>query len=208
MVNTFIVGDFEFTAKTLDSRRKLKQAVECIQIINIIADDSVVKSNKGFKNHPAVLMWKPYLNALKLYYNIFIKELKKNKVNLIKMQEYEIIDKIEMPWFITFEPLINSHKARLYQKDPFYYKDKFSFPEEYLTFGYIWPTRYDLNFYLSYNYNIKDIADPLNKLYINTRYCDQILKSGKRKGEQCNNIIKIIDNKYCGVHQRYIQHKD
>ncbi len=198
MVNIFLVGDFDFTCKTLDPRRKFKQAVESRQIISILTDET----KQGFKNHPAVAMWRPYLGALKLYYNTFIRELKKDGFKIQKMEEFTDNEPVVMPWFIDFMPLIYSHRARLYQKDPFYYKDKFTFPDEYLNIGYIWTNRHDKEFYLDYNYNVKDIADPLNIIYKDVKYCQKLLKSGKRKGEPCNNIIKNKTDDFCGVHMR------
>ena len=122
MVNTFIVGDFKFTASVLDRRRKLKQAVETRQIITIIESG---KTDGGFVNHPVIKMRKSYLDALKTYYNIFIQSCKDDDFNLSKLVTIPAPEKYEMPWFITFQLLIMSHRARLYQKDPVYYAGKF-----------------------------------------------------------------------------------
>ena len=46
MVNIFIVGSYEFTAKTLDKKRKLKQAIELKQIIDTIKRVNKVKELK------------------------------------------------------------------------------------------------------------------------------------------------------------------
>lgn len=229
MVNTFIVGDFLFTAKVLDNRRKLKQAVEAKQIISIIMSMNSTTSktssttssttSSGFRNHPAVIMWKPYLPALILYYNTFVKCLIDNNFKLDKLTLMPLIqsdssdftkteDKsfdefnIEMPWFVNFMPMIYSHRARLYQKDPIYYKDKFEFPEEYLSLGYIWPSRKPKEFYLNEKYEISEIADKLDKKYLNSNFCKAILKTGIKKGQECMNNIKD-NNKYCGIHKKY-----
>ena len=58
---------FKQSARVLDWRRLGKQRVEGMQIINAIEgkprQDS--KPYKGWLNHPATVMWRPYLNALK-----------------------------------------------------------------------------------------------------------------------------------------------
>jgi len=204
MVNTFIIGDFDFCAQVLDKRRKLKQAVEAKQIIDIITQTN--KEKKGFSNHPAVIMWKPYCNALILYYNKFIEQLLLDKVNLVKLTKIDIpsaiVMDIEMPWFLTFMPFIYSHRARLYQKDPEFYKNKFEFPQEYLSIGYIWPARHNKEYYIERESRPSEIADKLNILYVDARYCPAILKSGKRKGQPCSNILKSKMVNLCGVHNK------
>ena len=119
MVNTFLIGsDFEYTVSHLDPRRKLKQAVEAQQIISIIEKKHIDKDYKGgFYNHPIVHMWYDHLNALKAYYNALIIELQKCSVKLDKLKKIPEED-YEMPWFMSYMPLIYSHRARLYQKDP------------------------------------------------------------------------------------------
>ena len=59
-------SNFRKTARYLDYRRLGKQRVEAYQILNVLTGKS--KGN-GWKNHPAVKMWKGYENALKLYLN-------------------------------------------------------------------------------------------------------------------------------------------
>ena len=51
--------------KSLDSRRLGKQRVEAHQILNILLNRT---KTKGWRNHPAVKMWKGHVNALN--YNI------------------------------------------------------------------------------------------------------------------------------------------
>ncbi len=73
MVNTFIVSsDPKKCAKALDNKRLGKQRVEAYQIINLLEHKDDTK--KGFSNHPATQMWKPYLAGLKYYYNCIVEE--------------------------------------------------------------------------------------------------------------------------------------
>ena len=59
---------FEKSAKVLDYRRLGKQRVEGMQIINAIENPNP----QGWKNHPIVIMWTPYVTALKHYTNVMI----------------------------------------------------------------------------------------------------------------------------------------
>jgi len=208
MVNTFLIGSFEYTAISLDHQRLLKQAVEAKQVIMIIEfKQNNPKSYKqiGFQNHPLVKMWFNYLNALKLYYNTILSRLfLLKKFNIKKLDYYIIPDTkdIEMPWFLDYKPLIYSHRARLYQKNPFYY-DFLEFPDEYLNIGYIWVGRYEKEFYLNeINENSFEdlilISDPLHERYIEPKYCPALKKNGK----ECRHMIKTKKDTYCGIHKK------
>ena len=77
-MQTFLpYSNFQKTAEVLDWRRLGKQRVEAMQIHNTIIN------NTGWKHHPIVKMWTPYLNALKLYHNIINNNLR-NIPGLIK----------------------------------------------------------------------------------------------------------------------------
>lgn len=54
--------DFTATAKVLDRQRLGKQRVETVQIIN-----ALTLPEYGWKNHPAVKMWRGYVPALAAY---------------------------------------------------------------------------------------------------------------------------------------------
>lgn len=56
--------DFSRTAQCLDWRRLGKQRVETKQVLNIVSDRT---ETKGWRNHPAVLMWAGHDIALALY---------------------------------------------------------------------------------------------------------------------------------------------
>ena len=62
MVNTFLpFANFKKCAKVLDNKRLGKQRVEAKQIISILTDAT---KTKGWRSHPAVLMWKGHAKAL------------------------------------------------------------------------------------------------------------------------------------------------
>ena len=163
MVVTFVTGSLEYICETLDKKRLNKQKVEANQILK-----ASLGLTKGWINHPAVLMWKGYPNALKYYFNEITKACInrgfKNNMPLydfsqqqINNVEYQTIqdylengipiqassNKIIFPWWFQWEPLIYSHQASLLRKFPEYYnsifKDNFDNLEKYLQIGYLWP---------------------------------------------------------------------
>ena len=108
---------FRESAKVLDWRRLGKQRVEGMQIINAIEGKKRKdgKPYKGWLNHPATVMWRPYLNALKHYTNIIIAEwIRRGYNNNMKMYEYNIIEK---PHWLGKEEFHSSHRANLLRKD-------------------------------------------------------------------------------------------
>jgi hypothetical protein len=59
--------DFRKTANLLDYRRLGKQRVETKQILLTLDALEAGVTKKGWANHPAVLMWRGYSDALALY---------------------------------------------------------------------------------------------------------------------------------------------
>ena len=120
-------GSSIFAAQSLDSKRLNKQILECYQILNVLAGNSM-----GWRNHPAVLMWKGHEGALLEYVRDMIKEAKhrgikteNNEANINR-----IVSKswnTEKPsWMTNKETLsrvVATHRANLYRKDPIYYAE-------------------------------------------------------------------------------------
>ena len=135
MVNIFIpVEDPLAIAKILDSKRLGKQRVEAKQIINIITNKAV---SEAWKNHPAVLMWKPYPNELKYYYNIMVKEWI-NRGYKNNMTLYNVKSPIHMPWFMYCKPVTLSHQASLLRKNYSHYHKFFKVPTAYMKRLCLW----------------------------------------------------------------------
>jgi hypothetical protein len=164
MVVTFVTGSLEYICDTLDGKRLNKQKVEANQILN-----ASLGLTKGWINHPAVLMWKGYSNALKYYFNEIAKacirrgfknnmplyeftEEQLNNVEYQSVQDYlengipieASTNKIIFPWWFQWKPLIYSHQASLLRKFPDYYTFTFNQDEpnelkKYLSTGYLWP---------------------------------------------------------------------
>ena len=121
--------------KALDSRRLGKQRVEAFQILNILLNRT---NKKGWRNHPAVKMWRGYENALKLYLNKAIKLwIAKGFRNTMKLEKIE--GKIILPKWFGNKEFHNSHKSNLLRKNPEHY---FEFSKEVSNdLEYIWPCK-------------------------------------------------------------------
>lgn len=151
MVVTFVIGSMEYICEELDRKRLNKQKVEANQILN-----AGLELTKGWVNHPAVLMWKGYSNALKYYFNqitnacvrrgfknnMQLYEFTEEQLNNIKYQSVQdylqngipieaSTDKIVFPWWFQWKPLIYSHQASLLRKDNKYYKMSFYMFDDY-----------------------------------------------------------------------------
>jgi hypothetical protein len=138
-MQTFLPTDnIEEVAQILDNKRLNKQKVEAYQILNTLSG----KSN-GWKNHPAVLMWKGHEGFLVEYALIMAQEcLKRNfKDTLIpKLKEYDKMypDKTKPNWFGNKE-FHDSHKSNLIRKKPEYYQQFWSNISPDME--YVWPVR-------------------------------------------------------------------
>ena len=133
---------FHISAEMLDYRRLGKQRVEAKQILNALDPEY---NKKGWKTHPAVLMWKGYEEALKYYANCMIKEWVKRGYN--NTMELYTVDpkKYELPPFIGVDDFHKSHRVNLLRKDIEFYSDIFPDEAKLSTFEiegypYWWPT--------------------------------------------------------------------
>jgi len=203
MVTTFLVcSDYREAVKVLDKARLGKQRVEAYQILQTLKE--VPDRKKGYQRHPAVLMWKGFEESLKMYFNASVQEWTSRGYE--NNYEYFEVDekKVEHPWWKSFAPLHYSHQASLSRKDPEYYKGKFpELPEEYTKLGYLWPSR--LTEEQVTRISKGEVLSP-SVLCDVIRYnkvlgkCKVLIKSGKRKGEECGAGIKIPGEKACGRH--------
>ena len=115
-MQTFLPYDnFEESASVLDWKRLGKQRVEAMQIVNAI------EKQTGWRHHPVVHMWTPYIPALKHYTNVMIEEWIKrgynNTMNLYDVTEYEY----DPPNWLGNKTFHSSHRANLLRKDFLYY---------------------------------------------------------------------------------------
>lgn len=133
-MQTFLpYSDFEKSAKVLDYRRLGKQRVEAFQILNVLEN----KTNKiGWKNHPAVKMWRGFEDALKQYQRIMILEwIRRGYKNNMKIPEEN--KNFKIPFWINNEEFHASHRSNLKRKDSIYYA-QFTEPND---LPYIWPVQ-------------------------------------------------------------------
>jgi hypothetical protein len=122
-------------AHSLDYRRLGKQRVEAYQILRTLRGHS-----HGWKNHPAVKMWRGYDDALALYMNAMIDEwIARGYKNTMKKEDVRGSPKF--PWWFAWKPLHDSHKASLNRKMPSWYS--FDVDDVFTKHGYIWPSVLD-----------------------------------------------------------------
>lgn len=91
------------------------------------------------------------------------------------------------PWWNSVR-VHNSHKAALLRKDPTYYTERLSVPDEYLPRGYIWPHKWSVE--QLNTLPLEQLTDPA----VTIEFCTAI----KGDGDRCKNKIKNGDR--CGVH--------
>ena len=72
------------SAQALDSKRLNKQILEAYQILNVLSGNS---PTGGWRNHPAVLMWKGHEYSLRSYAYTMIGEARKRGIKVDKNQE-------------------------------------------------------------------------------------------------------------------------
>lgn len=121
-MQTFMPHDsYEESARALDSKRLGKQRVECKQILRTLLGETA-----GWKNHPAVLMWKGYEASLCRYAIVVCETWIKRDYNDTLLEYFQQKLK-ELPpsgdptWFGDSR-FHSSHRSNLLRKDPEYYK--------------------------------------------------------------------------------------
>jgi hypothetical protein len=127
-MQTFVpYADLNKSAAVLDSKRLNKQLLEGRQIYQILVQR---RTKGGWVNHPAVLMWKNYDNALYAYLQAIKTEC--NRRNISTEKNWEAInqmyhwnwdrgnDVVMPPWW-NDERVHESHRNNLYAKDPDFY---------------------------------------------------------------------------------------
>ena len=126
---------FDKSAQALDNKRLNKQVLECYQILKGLSSDD---PNAGWRNHPAVKMWRKHEGQLWLYTMAMVKEADKRGIktdkNVSNLNELKAVAGDNWGYSVTewskdafvMNRLTTSHKANLYTKDPIYYCEFFS----------------------------------------------------------------------------------
>lgn len=130
-MQTFLPSrNFIKSAQILDSKRLNKQILECYQILNVLSGQS---PTGGWRNHPAVKMWRGHEQTLHMYVNAMIAEAKRRGIKTEKNEENirNLFDRVghtwgaELPdWYLDDHKImriVTTHKANLFNKDPMYY---------------------------------------------------------------------------------------
>ncbi len=141
--------DFEQTARALDTRRLGKQRVETLQIVR-----ALTRPGNGWRNHPAVRMWRGYPEALGAYGAVVCAEWRRRgyadtceaKINadlraagvrVPVRSEAELRAAGQLPPWLADEKLQLSHRSALVRKDPDHYRPLFGDVPPDLP--YVWP---------------------------------------------------------------------
>ena len=143
-MQTFLpYSSFPMSAKCLDYRRLGKQRIETKQIWQTLMGQS---KGAGWKNHPAVLMWKGYENALIWYGEIMCNEWISRGYNDTTLPWFLAIKNqpgqprtIPMPDWLGIEEFHSGHRQTLLFKDPKHY-GRFGWTEK-PKYEYWWPTK-------------------------------------------------------------------
>lgn len=130
---------------------------------------------------------------------LIVKDLEENDFKILKCDKCNNKFKLYLPWWTCWGPFIQSNIAMLIRKKPTYYtkiSKILNFDKRYLNKGYIWPCN------ITNKINVSGKFSPIPKELIKPIYCCAILKSGKRVGKTCNNIVREKCKDKCKVHGR------
>jgi hypothetical protein len=145
-MQTFLpYADFRRSAESLDDRRLGKQRVETLQVMR-----ALTLPDYGWQHHPVVAMWRGFRPALMAYQDatcaVWLERgfadtcLGKTLVDLARVPEdreaYERGDFPLPPWNDD-EAVHESHRSKLVQKEPEFYRERF--PEVPDDLPYVWP---------------------------------------------------------------------
>ena len=140
--------DFERSARDLDAKRLGKQRVECIQVVR-----ALTRETYGWRNHPAVRMWRGYEEALGRYSitvcDVWLErgfgdtcaatigsDLAAAGVTSFRSQE-ELAEAGLLPPWLGDEGFHLSHRSALVRKDPDHYGPLYpGVPDD---LPYFWP---------------------------------------------------------------------
>jgi hypothetical protein len=124
--------DFTKSAQALDSKRLNKQILECYQILNVLSNPD---PRAGWRNHPAVKMWRGsewiIVNyALRMIDEANVRGIKTDKnldnITNLSYDEGQHWGTDYPSWYdneTKMARVTTTHKANLYRKDPIYYMD-------------------------------------------------------------------------------------
>lgn len=131
---------FERSAACLDRMRLGKQRVETLQILKALNSDS-----GGWRNHPAVLMWNEYSEALVEYGVAICDEwISRGYRDTCrgKIIEYSWGEDVVLPPWLGNRRFHLGHQSNLVRKDSVHYRHYF--PRVSDDLPYVWPVSKDV----------------------------------------------------------------
>jgi hypothetical protein len=122
-VQTFLPHpDFRASARALDRQRLGKQRLEALHLLRILKG---LESRPGWRNHPALRMWRGHENALALYGIAVCREWRRRGYRDTRLPLFQaLVDRRRTfrppPWL--GDPAVHaSHRSNLLRKDPAHY---------------------------------------------------------------------------------------
>lgn len=156
-----LVDSHQSTAEVLDRKRLNKQALEGWQILMVLLEldpQGEFRPAKGWKNHPAVKMWRGHEMALYTYIQAMVDEWlsrgykstigEKAKATMLRALELDLLTDSSYenpPWMQdldTYKKIASSHRTALLSKEyewysQFGWKEDLGYRPE--TYEYVWP---------------------------------------------------------------------
>ena len=137
-MQTFLpYADFKRSAEVLDYRRLGKQRVETWQLIRAINGET-----RGWRNHPAAIMWRDHVPALAVYGATMCQEWIRRGYNDSMLPRFEEIISgapgiQELPSWLGNKNFHLSHQSNLLRKFPEHYR--LHWPDVDDALPYVWP---------------------------------------------------------------------
>lgn len=137
--------DFAESAAVLDPARLGKQRVETLQILRALE-----LPDYGWRNHPAVVMWRGYVPALVRYGiecigvwtrrgfgDSTLEQILEFAPDVAAVSQAELAATGRLPGWVGDPRVHASHRSKLLAKDPAYYRP--FFPDDPVDLDYFWP---------------------------------------------------------------------
>jgi len=147
-MQTFLpLPSYADSASVLDNKRLGKQRLECKQILLALGVPvgEHVPGKRGWKNHPAVVMWRGHEVQLAIYAQYICTEWRiRGFKDTLRAQFVAVEDALrfkdysdDVPEWLEDENFHASHRSNLLRKDPVYY-GQFEWVEP-VDLPYVWP---------------------------------------------------------------------
>jgi hypothetical protein len=123
--------NFAASAMVLDRQRLNQQCNDARQIL------SAIQNGGGWRNHPAVRMWRGHEPALQFYHDVMVRDWERRGYASSRRQFLPPLTAVTMPTWLGRRDIHASHRSQLLAKMPQHY-GRFGWLEE-PGMPYIWP---------------------------------------------------------------------